>query len=96
MARAPRFLLYSHDAFGFGHTRRNLAIAAAIRARHSDAPILVATSIREASRLGLPEGTELIYLPSIKKLRTSRTQRAILPSLRRTYCACVLPSCWLP
>lgn len=66
--RVPRFLLYSHDAFGFGHTRRNLAIASAIRERHPTAPILIASSLREAHRLGLPDGTELLYLPSIRKV----------------------------
>ena len=64
----PRFLLYSHDAFGYGHTRRNLAIASALRGRHPTAPILVASSIREANRLGLPAGADLLYLPSIKKV----------------------------
>jgi len=65
---APRFLLYSHDAFGYGHTRRNLAIASALRARHPTAPILVASSIPEVHRLGIPGGTEVLYLPSIKKI----------------------------
>jgi hypothetical protein len=27
---APRFLLYSHDALGLGHVRRNLVIAGAL------------------------------------------------------------------
>lgn len=64
----PRFLLYSHDALGYGHTRRNLAIASALRARHPTAPILVASSILEVNRLGIPGGTEVLYLPSIKKI----------------------------
>lgn len=68
MARSPRFLLYSHDAFGYGHTRRNLAIASALRARHPTAPILIASSIPEINRLGLPSGTEVLYLPSIRKV----------------------------
>ena len=68
MGSGPRFLLYSHDAFGFGHTRRNLAIASSIRRLHPGAPILIASSIPEATRLGLPVGTEVLYLPSIRKV----------------------------
>jgi hypothetical protein len=30
IAGTPRFLLYSHDALGLGHVRRNLVIAAAL------------------------------------------------------------------
>ena len=31
--RSLRFLFYSHDGMGLGHTRRNLAIAAALGRR---------------------------------------------------------------
>lgn len=63
-----RFLFYSHDGLGFGHTRRNLAIAAAIRDQSSEASILVATGVREAGRLGLPPRVELLQLPAIRKV----------------------------
>src|SRR6266540_1120150 len=66
--RGPRFLLYSHDGLGLGHTRRNLAIAAALRDKAPDAPILLATGTDDAHRLGLPRGVDVLKLPSLRKV----------------------------
>ncbi len=66
--RGPRFLLYSHDGLGLGHTRRNLAIAAALRDKAPDAPILLATGTDDAHRLGLPRGVDILKLPSLRKV----------------------------
>ena len=63
-----RFLLYSHDGLGLGHVRRNLAIASALVRLDPDAQILVATSVDEVSRLGLPRGVDTLKLPGLRKI----------------------------
>src|SRR5207245_10612920 len=49
-----RFLFYSHDGLGLGHTRRNLAIAAAVTELEPRASVLLATGAHYRSRPGLP------------------------------------------
>jgi predicted glycosyltransferase len=68
----PRFLLYSHDGLGLGHTRRNLAIAAALRALSPDAPILLATGTDDAHRLGVPPGVDVLKVPGLRKVANGR------------------------
>ncbi len=63
-----RFLLYSHDGMGLGHTRRHLAIAAALGELAPDASIMLATGADEVNRLGLPPCVEVLKLPSLRKL----------------------------
>jgi predicted glycosyltransferase len=63
----PRFLLYSHDAVGLGHVRRNLAIAEALTRARPDASVLLATSIDEAGDLGLAPNVDLLRLPGLCK-----------------------------
>ena len=67
-ADAPRFLLYSHDALGLGHVRRNLVIAGAILERRPDSSVILATSAEHAESLGVPDGVDLLRLPSLRKL----------------------------
>ena len=62
-----RFLLYSHDGLGLGHTRRHLAIARAIAELAPTASILLALGADEATRLDLPPGTEVLKLPGLQK-----------------------------
>jgi predicted glycosyltransferase len=64
---AQRFLFYSHDGMGLGHTRRNLAIAAALTRLNPLASVLLATSTDEAHRLGLPQRVEILKLPGLRK-----------------------------
>jgi predicted glycosyltransferase len=68
LAGSPRFLLYSHDALGLGHVRRNLVIAAALVERSPDASVLLATSADHAEALGVPEGVDLMRLPAVRKV----------------------------
>ena len=63
----PRFLLYSHDGMGLGHTRRNLAIAGALAELCPRASILLASGSDETHRLGLPPRVEVLKLPGLRK-----------------------------
>ena len=63
----PRFLFYSHDGMGLGHTRRNLAIAAALVELCPSASVLLASGTDDAHRLGLPPRVEVLKLPGLRK-----------------------------
>jgi len=63
-----RFLFYSHDGLGLGHTRRNLALADAVTRLHPGAAVLMATGVQPLSFLGIPHGVEVLKLPGIRKI----------------------------
>ncbi len=63
-----RFLFYSHDGLGLGHTRRNLAVATALSQLAPQASILVVTGADDVSRLGRPPNVEILKLPGLRKL----------------------------
>ena len=67
-----RFLFYSHDGFGLGHTCRNLAIARALVAASPKATVLLATGSDDCARLDIPERVEILKLPSLRKLANER------------------------
>jgi len=60
-------VLYGHDTMGLGHLRRNLALAAALRAGPDDPQVLIVTGASEAGRFELPEGVDLLTLPGVAK-----------------------------
>src|SRR6266487_3455706 len=62
-----RFLFYSHDGLGLGHTRRHLGVAAALAQQAPEAVILLATGAEEIVRHGLPPQVEILKLPSLRK-----------------------------
>jgi predicted glycosyltransferase len=64
----PRIALYSHDAQGLGHVRRNLAIAAAL-ADEGRRDVLVMAGAKEAGVFATPAGVELLTLPAVGKSR---------------------------
>ncbi|CTQ31888.1 glycosyltransferase family protein [Jannaschia rubra] len=64
---APRIVLYSHDTLGFGHLRRNLLIAAALRQMEPAPQVLMITGMREAGAFELPPGVDCISLPAYAK-----------------------------
>jgi predicted glycosyltransferase len=66
-ADPARFFFYSHDGMGLGHTRRNLAIAAALVELCPRASVLLASGTDDASRLGLPPRVEVLKLPGLRK-----------------------------
>jgi predicted glycosyltransferase len=69
---ARRFLFYSHDGFGLGHARRNLAVADALTELDPRATVLVATSAEEAESLGVPPRVDILRLPGLRKLGNDR------------------------
>lgn len=62
----PRIALYSHDAQGLGHMRRNLAIASRLVEAGGGSALLI-TGAREAARLPMPPGVECLTLPALRK-----------------------------
>jgi len=67
-----RFLFYSHDGVGLGHTRRNLAIASALARLVPDSAILLASGCNEIHRLGLPHNVSILKLPGLYKLANDK------------------------
>lgn len=65
--RGQRVVLYGHDTMGLGHLRRNLALAAAIRAGGAAPEVLIVTGAAEAGRFPLPDGVDLLVLPGVAK-----------------------------
>lgn len=65
--RIFNILLYSHDSWGLGHFRRNLAIARALVQHIHYANVLIITGSPCATQFSLPERCEVIKLPSIGK-----------------------------
>lgn len=62
-----RVVMYSHDTFGLGHVRRNLALARALVQRDASCRVTVVTGSRHATSWPLPPRTELVTLtPAIK------------------------------
>lgn len=71
----PRVALYSHDAQGLGHIRRNLSIAKALQAHGAE--VLLLTGAPEAVGTRHLSGIDLVAVPALKKgddgTYTSRT-----------------------
>jgi len=63
-----RFLFYSHDGLGLGHTRRHLAIAAALTRLAPESSVLLASGADDALRMGLPPRVEILKLPGLRKV----------------------------
>lgn len=82
-ARSRRVAFYSHDTQGLGHTRRNIAIAAALVAARPDTDVLLLTGAPEATVLPLPPSTEVLTLPTLRKhLDGHYSPRVLSTSLR--------------
>jgi predicted glycosyltransferase len=62
-----RVALYSHDAQGLGHVRRNLALAGALATIRPAPDILLLTGAPEASALSRPPGCDVVGLPGMAK-----------------------------
>ena len=70
--RQRRYLFYSHDAQGLGHTQRNLAIAAAIMQLDPEAAALLVTGTNQVHRLGMPADIGILKLPGLRKVTNQR------------------------
>ena len=71
--------LYSHDAMGLGHLRRNLAIARALVESPLRASVLILSGVREAGALRLPERTDCLALPALYKAADGSYRSRALP-----------------
>jgi predicted glycosyltransferase len=74
-----RFMLYSHDGLGLGHTRRSLAIAAAITELEDTASVLVVSGCREVDKLGLAPRVDVLRVPGLRKLESGAYAARRLP-----------------
>lgn len=63
----PRIVLYSHDTLGFGHWRRNMLLAGALRRIEAAPDILMIAGMREAGAFHLPPGVDVVTLPAYGK-----------------------------
>lgn len=69
-----RILLYSHDTYGLGHLRRNLAIARRLLAERKGLQAVLLTGSPVADRVDRPAGLDLVRLPSVVKVGADRYQ----------------------
>jgi predicted glycosyltransferase len=75
----PRFLFYSHDGLGLGHTRRHVAVARALSELAPGAPILLVTGADEVSGLGPDPIIDVLKLPGLRKVSNDEYQSRRLP-----------------
>lgn len=84
---AARIALYSHDTLGFGHWRRNLLLARALRRLDPAPQVLLIAGMREAGAFELPEGVDTLTLPAYDKTAAggyrARSLGLALPELAR-------------
>jgi predicted glycosyltransferase len=66
-SRRWRLVLYSHDAMGIGHMRRNQLIARTLAGPPSRAEVLLIAGAKEASAFPMPAGVDCLTLPSLRK-----------------------------
>ncbi len=62
-----KVLLYSHDTYGLGHIRRNLAIAHSLLAREPSLQIVLLTGSVVSDRFELPRRLSVVKLPAVVK-----------------------------
>ena len=65
--RSLRYLLYSHDSYGLGHLRRNLAIATALLEQSPDSSVVIVTGSPCATQFPLPPNCDVVKIPAIGK-----------------------------
>ena len=63
-----RLLLYSHDTYGLGHLRRNLAIATYLLRTTRQLQIVLLSGSPVATRFPMPRGLSVVSLPSVVKV----------------------------
>lgn len=75
----PRFIFYSHDGFGLGHIRRNLALSVALADLCPQAGVLLACGAEGVESFAVPRGVDLLRLPGLRKLGNDRYVPRRLP-----------------
>lgn len=63
-----RLLLYSHDTYGLGHLRRNLAIATHLLRTTEQLQVVLMSGSPVAPRFPMPRGLSLVSLPPVVKV----------------------------
>jgi predicted glycosyltransferase len=63
-----RFLFYLHDAVGFDHVQRNMALAARVAEMVPNASVLVAVGTDQVRWVDVPAGVEVVELPRLGAL----------------------------
>jgi predicted glycosyltransferase len=66
--RLRRLLLYSHDTYGLGHLRRNLAIASHMLRTTKQLQVVLMSGSPVAPRFPMPRGLSLVSLPPVVKV----------------------------
>lgn len=66
-AAKPRIALYSHDALGLGHMRRNLLIAQCLAEGQRPAVVLLISGAKEMNAMALAPGIDCVTLPALRK-----------------------------
>jgi nucleoside-diphosphate-sugar epimerase len=74
-------VLYSHDTYGLGHLRRNLAIAQAVFERSPHTRIVMLTGSAVADEWLLPDSVELVRMPTVVKTGPDEYQPAEIRSM---------------
>lgn len=65
--RKQRIALYSHDALGMGHMRRNALIAQTLAASPMEAVVLLISGAKEMNAMALAPGIDCVTLPALMK-----------------------------
>ena len=65
--RRWRIALYSNDAMGLGHVRRNLLIAQALAASLVEPAILMMAGTRQATAFAMPPGVDCLTFPALRR-----------------------------
>ena len=61
-------MVYSHDGFGLGHVRRNLAVSRRLVELDPATSVLVVTGIDVAGQFELADGIDILELPALAKV----------------------------
>lgn len=72
--RRWRIVLYSHDAMGLGHKRRNLLIAQTLGTSAIDADILMISGMGDGNQFQIPSGIDYLTLPALHKSTDGKYQ----------------------
>ena len=82
---APRILLHSHDSYGLGHLRRTLTLAGSLAQELPGAQVLITSGSACATQFPLPDGVDVVKLPSATKdedgTLVARSLRMGMPNL---------------
>ncbi len=73
-ASKPRLALYSHDALGMGHMRRNALIAQTLAGSSADATVLLISGAKELNAMALGPGVDCVTLPALSKGHAGKYQ----------------------